>query len=234
MSSRNSPVKGHSLGAQRLGLRDHYRQRPVDKVLGHRRGSGFPPGGAVAPHRPAVTFPGTEAESRHLRPARASPLWAAPVCYRGNRGAPSLWAATVSPRHFQIALVPEPLAAAGRTSEDGGSRGRCASRRSGGEARPGEAAGPAGSRGLRGGPHPSPEGRREARALLGGSGGGRRGGSPTVRRSVRPCGRGRPGENCRSTFPAEPGRDCLAAPAHALCGARTLVFCFLNAAASSG
>lgn len=199
MSSRNSPVKGHSLGAQRLGRSDG--QRPVDKVLGHRRGSGFPPGGAVAPHRPAVTFPGTEAESRHLRPARASPLWAAPVCYRGNRGAPSLWAATVSPRHFQIALVPEPLAAAGRTSEDGGSRGRCASRRSGGEARPGEAAGPAGSRGLRGGPHPSPEGRREARALLGGSGGGRRGGSPTVRRSVGPSVRAAGADPRRTAVP---------------------------------
>lgn len=105
----------------------------------------------MAPHLPAVTFPGTETESRHLRSARAPPLWAAPVCYPGNRGAPSLWAATVSPRHFQTALVPEPLAAAGRTSEDGGSRGRCASRRSSGEARPGRPQGRAGSRGLRGG-----------------------------------------------------------------------------------
>lgn len=170
-----------------------YRQRPADKVLGRLRGSRFPPGGAVAPHRPAVTFPGTGAESRHLCP-RAVPPWAAPVRYLGNRGgAPSWWGATVTPRHFQTALVPEPLAAAGRASADGGSRGRCASRRSGGEARPERPRGVARGRGASGAvptPTPTPGGGTEGGPGAAGRKWGRaaRGPShrPSVRTSVRP------------------------------------------------
>lgn len=179
----------------------------------------------MAPHQPAVTFPGTEAESRHLRPARAPPKWVAPVCYRGNRGAPSLWAATVSPRHFQTALVPEPLAAAGRTSEDGGSRGRCASRRSGGEARPGRPHGRAGSRGLRGGPHPHPRGRRPGRCWEEVGEGGAGTVPPSVGSSVRAAEAG-PGR--AAVPPSRLSRGMTAWPPrpHALCGARLWCLCF--------
>lgn len=62
--------------------------------------------------------------SRHHRPGvRTRDATVGRSRYRGNRGASSLWAATVSRRHFQTALEPEPLGAAGGASEDGGSQG---------------------------------------------------------------------------------------------------------------
>lgn len=108
--------------------------------------------------------------SRHHRPGgRARVATVGRSGYRGNRGASSLWAATVSRRHFQTALVPEPLGAAGGASEDCGSPGRCAAPESGdgngGEARPG-GRGRRGPGGVAGPPGRFPEG---------GSGGGRRG-----------------------------------------------------------
>lgn len=51
-------------------------------------------------------------------------------------------------------------------------------------------------------------------------------GRPTVRWFVGPCGRGRPGKNCGSTLQAEPGKDCLAAPAPCALRCPPLVFVF--------
>jgi hypothetical protein len=231
--SRNSPVKGH------WGLADGYRQRPVGKVLGHRRGSGSPPGGAVAPASAGRYVSGHRGPKAAIsgRPARAPPLWAAPVRYRGNGGAPSLWAATVSlraifkPRSCR-SHWPQQDEPAGTAGPEGDvPRDGAAVRRTRGRPRGlGRVAGPPG----RSPPPPPSEGgspgaagRKCGRAARGPSH------SPSVRPSVRAA-RGRPEENCRSTLRPEPGKDCLAAPARALCGARTLVLVFLNATVSAG
>lgn len=117
-----------------------------------------------------LRFRASKPGSRHHRPGgRARVATVGRSGYRGNRGASSLWAATISRRHFQTALVPEPLGAAGGASEGGGSPGRCAAPESGdgnvGEARPGGR----GRRGSGGVAEPS------GRFPEGGSGGGRRG-----------------------------------------------------------
>lgn len=144
----------------------------------------------MARHRPAVTFPGTEDRkppSPVVRPPRAPPLWAAPVRYRGNGGAPSLWAATVSlraifkPRSCRSHWPQrdEPAGTAGREGDV--PRDGAAVRRARGGLR-----GRAGSRSLRGGPHPHPERAREAERALPGGSGGRAARGPSVRPSDRP------------------------------------------------
>lgn len=96
--------------------------------------------------------------SRHHRPGgRARVATVGRSGYRGNRGASSLWAATISRRHFQTALVPEPLAQREEPVRAAGPQGDAPRRKAatGTEVRlapGGEAAeGRAGSRSLRGG-----------------------------------------------------------------------------------